>query len=368
MHQPVPRAQCGVSLIEIMVGLLIGTFLLVGVLQLHVGTRESYRLSEGMARLQESARYLAELLGRELRQAGHFGCDPGGADYAGAARATNTLLGTAGVVGFEGGVSTFPAIFGTTRPGTDGLIVRYAGGDIARVKKHEVWSFGLGAPLDPPRLYTSASHGFSAEDALVIASPDCRHVGIFCVTNDPAQAMGVIEHDSGIRNCTPALWGAFQCQASGSVGVMLTHDMAYPPGSVLSALSASGYFIRPSATAAGQPPTLFRVAIDGCSGTVEEELVEGVEDMQLRYGLDLDGDRIADRHRTADAVVNWAQVVSVQVDILLRSLPTTDDPQGGRLLVGSRQTLSVAGTATTFDDGYLRVVERFTINLRNRVP
>ena len=49
------------------------------------------------------------------------------------------------------------------------------------------------------------------------------------------------------------------------------------------------------------------------------ELVEGVEDMQVSYGEDTDGDRTADVYRDANAVFDWSAVVSTRIHLLLRS-------------------------------------------------
>ncbi len=38
-----------------------------------------------------------------------------------------------------------------------------------------------------------------------------------------------------------------------------------------------------------------------------EELVRGVENMQIEYGEDLDANWTADVYRTADAVANWGK-------------------------------------------------------------
>ena len=57
-----------------MIALLIGTILLVGVMQIFASSREGYRLSEGLSRTQENARFAMDLLQRDIRMAGHFGC------------------------------------------------------------------------------------------------------------------------------------------------------------------------------------------------------------------------------------------------------------------------------------------------------
>ena len=66
--------QIGLTLIEIMIALLIGAFLLGGLLQIFLGNKQSYRLSDGQSRLQENARYALELLSHDIRLSGYLGC------------------------------------------------------------------------------------------------------------------------------------------------------------------------------------------------------------------------------------------------------------------------------------------------------
>src|SRR5690554_5075136 len=64
----------GVSLIELMVALAIGTVLVLGLVQVFAASRAAYQTSEGLARVQENARFALDFLQRDIRMAGHFGC------------------------------------------------------------------------------------------------------------------------------------------------------------------------------------------------------------------------------------------------------------------------------------------------------
>jgi type IV pilus assembly protein PilW len=63
--------QQGLTLIEIMVALVISLFLLAGLLQLFIGTRQSARIQENLSRVQENGRYAVDYLGRVIRLAGY---------------------------------------------------------------------------------------------------------------------------------------------------------------------------------------------------------------------------------------------------------------------------------------------------------
>ncbi len=62
--------QRGLTLVEMMVAMTIGLIVLVGVGSIYVSSLRTYRIQEDDARLQESGRYVIELIGRSIRQAG----------------------------------------------------------------------------------------------------------------------------------------------------------------------------------------------------------------------------------------------------------------------------------------------------------
>jgi len=76
-------------------------------------------------------------------------------------------------------------------------------------------------------------------------------------------------------------------------------------------------------TGAGGKPSLFKFetscGINVACNAASQELVEGVESMQLLYGEDSDGDAAANDFRSASNVVDFRDVVSVKVGLLVRS-------------------------------------------------
>ena len=63
--------QSGMTLIEIMVALVISLFLLAGLLQMFIATRQSARVQENLSRVQENGRFGIEYINRVIRQAGY---------------------------------------------------------------------------------------------------------------------------------------------------------------------------------------------------------------------------------------------------------------------------------------------------------
>jgi len=66
--------QTGMTLIEIMIALLIGAFLLGGVLQIFIGSKQTYRMQENLSRLQENGRFAMDFLAKDIRMAGYREC------------------------------------------------------------------------------------------------------------------------------------------------------------------------------------------------------------------------------------------------------------------------------------------------------
>jgi len=68
--------QWGLTLIEIMVALLIGAFLLAGVIQIFIVNKQTYRVQENLSRMQENGRFAMDYLSRYVRLAGYVANEP----------------------------------------------------------------------------------------------------------------------------------------------------------------------------------------------------------------------------------------------------------------------------------------------------
>ena len=64
----------GFGLIELLIALALGLVLVLGVVQVFVGSKQTFVLQRTAAGFNEDARYLASRLSRELRMVGMFGC------------------------------------------------------------------------------------------------------------------------------------------------------------------------------------------------------------------------------------------------------------------------------------------------------
>jgi type IV pilus assembly protein PilW len=179
-----------------------------------------------------------------------------------------------------------------------------------------------------------------------------------------------------LTDCLSGDWvQACSIQNIGGGGLRLTLSNGCTPGNIPSLpltvgvganvfkLQSHVYFVGKRGGATANPPALFRAPLDN-DGTLgaAEELIEGVESMQITYGEDTDGDLQADRYVVADAVVDWQEVTSVRLGLLLASV---DEPGA----FTDDTTYNVNGSwFDPADDRRLRKVFSTTIALRNRVP
>jgi len=74
-------------------------------------------------------------------------------------------------------------------------------------------------------------------------------------------------------------------------------------------------------------PSLFR-SVDGADA---DELVEGIEDLQITYGEDTDGNDTPNYYVDAASVTSMAQVISIKFNLVASTLETNLTPAGGRI-------------------------------------
>lgn len=263
---PSTSNQNGLTLVEIMIALLLGAFILGGVLQVFVGAKKSNKMQDALSRLQENGRFAMEFIGRDIRMADFRACI---SDRA------LSLCRWSG--GSDGGLTGCTGGTVTTKPAVTG---------------------GDGALIAP-----------KAADSISL------------------------------------YWSEQACGVAGAV------------------TTGNNYTIQ----MVGGQPILFQNGID--------QLIEGVENMQVLYGIDTaaDADQTPNYYISAPTNAEWLNVTSIRVSLLLRTIDDniTDQPL----------TYTFNGTteANTYDpvtgalnnpptDRRIRRVFTSTFALRNRLP
>ncbi|WP_221252104.1 PilW family protein [Desulfuromonas versatilis] len=332
------RSQAGLGLVELLVAAAIGLILLGGLYQVFISSSNAYRHDEQLSRLQENGRFALEALTREIRMAGYRGCFASG-------ELVNTLNDTGFSYAFNTAVQGFEASGpGTWTPALHASITGALGGsDVLTLRSTASGAAPLTTQMPPPSADLKVPDGTSSlVDGGIVMISNCSGGAIFQITNyNPSN--GNIVHNTG----------------SSEVPGNATKDLgqAYGPGAEVVPVTTTSYYV--AANAEGLP-CLYR---KGATAAAAEELVEGVDNLQVRYGEDTDGDRSVDQYVTANAVSDWAGVLAVRVGLLLRSV----DP----LPKKDPDTRTYTFNGTTIDppdERVLRQVYVTTVGLRNRLP
>lgn len=359
--------QKGLSLIELMIAIALGMVLMLGVMQMFLSSRQVFATQQALSRIQETGRLAMEFMAKDIRMAGYMGCmtrTSGAAITNTLNNATNfdTNFGVA-IQGFT--AATVPAgALATATPtaATDIVVVRGAFGGGAQLSgsNHNAsaqlfvtqTSFEAGGCTGgTPRV-----SGMCEGDIVVVA--DCAKARVFQITNLQSTGSGgttvnAVHSNSGTVSPGNAIssWG----------GASAPDSELFDAGADIMTASSITYFIAPGAS--GFLPSLWQR-----SGLTQPiELLEGVENMSLRYGLDNDGDFIPDGNylNAADvtAVGGWARVLSVRIELLIASI----EPN----VLADPQPYVFAGapaTAAAVADRRLRMVFSNTIGIRSRLP
>lgn len=349
--------QSGITLIELMVALVLGLFLTVGISQVFITSQKTYRLTEEQSRLQESARFGFEFLSKNIREAGYSGCraiDQMNVQTVAAAPIPNFNAATV-INGNEAtGVGTWtPALVA----GIAGAVIN--GTDVVTVQKGSSCGATLVGNLASSnsnvQISTPNSCSIAAGDALMIA--DCEDAHIFRATNVSSGGTQTIAHAASQNTGTHFCLNQTGI-GTGSCGT--GNAKLYGGDSELLKFASLTYFIRLGAGGRNALWVFDNTTAAGANNPME--LVEGVEDMQVRYGVDSNADQIIDVYQaanTVDAAGDWDKVISTEVSLLLE---TQEDN-----LTTANQAYAYNGATVTATDRRLRRVYTTIIGIRNRV-
>ncbi len=329
----------GFSLVELLVAITLGAIILAGAITLFVNNRDTYKTTNELSRLQETARYALGMMVKDIRMAGYFGC----ADRLDTVT-LNVPVGTVGqlwdfnldaaagniVPPVEGFEAAFPAnnfmpsgfavtvgtngLGGQVLAGTDALTLRYIGGSMADV-----------APAN------------GTLDFMVTA--DATNGANSTITVDSTTGFG-LNQVATITDCGGS--DIFQVNAAPTATTVQANALSRGYNATASPMIAPfvgvRYYIGDNGRGPGGEvyPSLYRTIITPPDPTIlvptpptetNQELFEGVERMELLYGVDTNGNGVPNNYvRAGDAPLNaanpgnWASVVSVRIAIVVRTI------------------------------------------------
>ena len=325
------KKQHGFSMVELMIAMVITLILLAGISQVFLSSKKSFTIQDSLARQQENGRYVINTLGQDLRRAGYMGALEGIAT-AGGTEGEATENGTCPSNDNTWGRMLDSRVYGMNDTNTSHLSgatyacipnADYLRGDILVMRYQAPWIVGgLTTPaFEDDRLYLRSSLSMAT---------------LF---------KGKDEADLG--NGLAAMQGR------------------------TAELIARAYYVGPSASGTCEGaavPALFRESLDANGRPVAEEIAYGIDNFQVRYGVDLNGDGSVEQYFDAGApelntVNEWDGVIDAQVWVLTRS----ECPETGFDTTGTTFAMGDVDydPADTAGRGYRRQLYQTTITLRN---
>ena len=307
--------QKGIGLIELMVSITIGLFVLAGVLQLYATSTQNVSTFEGSSRIQENARYAFNKFEKDIGQAGNMGCF----SFTTVNNRIDNVLTDPDLTA-PGKLYDFTRFIdgeSATGPGStasDKLIVRFASTE-DRYPIVEISS-------DTITLPDGEGSNFEAGDIAIVG--DCSTATIFSVSDKSANSIEYSENLIGnfvsSANADEMLEGTSMSYVYGGESGALTYNIG---------LSAAGGVVSGACNATTpEYCALFRGDI---------EIVEGVEDLQFEYGWQNAAGNLFFKDSAAidsgaSANEDWANVDRVRVTATFNSINTANTNEGIDLL------------------------------------
>jgi type IV pilus assembly protein PilW len=282
-----PGGMAGLSLVELMIAITLGLIIMAGLATIFANSSRTRAELEKNSRQIENGRFAMEILTSDLRLAGFYGeLDTRSVAAPAALVDPCSLLPTdwalafqLHVQGYDNGVGMPPACApANVRPGTDVLVVR-------RVAACEAGVAGCPA----------AQNGAPYLQVTKCSTEQAGTPYVFGL-------QGTAVYNLHLRDCATVA----------GIRQYFVHI----------------YYISDNNGAGVAIPTLKRRDFTG-AGYVDTPLVEGIQALNIEYGVDVDGDGLPDAY-TADpttyvcagctAVSNWMNVMTARIYLLSRNI------------------------------------------------
>ena len=313
--------QRGLSLVELLVSLAIGSFLIIGALTVYTQNRATYISNEQLARVQENAQFALDVIEPHVRLASYWGQTSRWGDVDGARTALDD----------NPQALTVP---------TDGC--------------------GVGWTWDLERSIAGENNGYT----------------LACAPAHAAQANSdvLITRHASVATAAPAA-GRIQIRSSRTLGRLFDDGVEPNLGGGTSEathdLLVNAFYVAERSDLFPNYPSLRRKTLREVGGApvmVDEEVAPGVENMQIRFGLDTDGDNSVDRYvdpnsplmdPTDAGYIVGTRVITARIWLLLRAQQLETGVNDLRNYAFADVDLG------TFNDRFRRLLVSKTILLHN---
>ncbi|MEM6513616.1 MAG: PilW family protein [Pseudomonadota bacterium] len=320
------KQQYGTTLIELMVALAIGSFLIIGAVQIYNQSRQAFVINESIARVQETAQFAMDIVESDIRMSSNWG------------RTSRSLS-------IEG-----RSLSGNANPNS--LTVPTDCG--------AQWVLDLGLPVDGD----NNTYALGCDPTgTAMANSDVLTVRRASVT--PTADATLLNGKLYVQSTR--IQGDIVV-GDGSTLVPVPVDASDPS---THNLMISSYYVATDSTLIPGTPSLRRKILQmngGSMSIIDEEVAPGVENLQVQFGVDLDQDNTVDRYVNpgdevydplASGYVPGARVMTARIWMIVRASRIEVGIQDDRSYEPGDRDL---GTPT---DSFRRMQISKTILLRN---
>jgi type IV pilus assembly protein PilW len=320
----------GHSLVELLIAMTLGIFLINGAFQLFVSARVTQSEMMARQRMLEGARLVISFIGDELRMAGYLGCFGSLGE-----RRINSVLNAPPEsfqpwFGLQGWESTGTAFKEPISPSTAIALVRTDTSEWRTLEAgHVLPRFDALPNSDIIRTWNV--EGTPAEITEVNQNPPSFRLrnspdierNDFVLVSDCARAE-IVQACSLTQQTDSTLLGvSTTCKPGNKSGVRLVTGASADAPAEAMRIQSNLFYVGKRGGEALNSPALFRrsLGVDGYPDAAEE-LVEGVENLQFLYGVSLGNESAnsVNAYLTADEVSDFSKVVSVRVELLMQSV------------------------------------------------
>lgn len=313
------HCERGMTMVELLVALAIGSFLIIGAVQIYNQSRQAFVINESIAKVQETAQFAMDTIEADLRLASYYGRNSRGS-----------------------------AVEGRSLPGTPNpLGLPVPAGCGAR------WALDLNRPVE------GDNNGYTLP----------------CAPVNGAQANSdTVTTRRATVAATPLAGGRLQVQSTRIQGRLFQNGVVpagfNPLTSQTHDMLVNTYYVSTNSILLPGVPTLRRKTLVSIAGPaiIDQEVVPGVENIQLQFGVDVDLDNTVDRYvNPADVIfdpldpafIPGARIMTARIWLVVRSI----EPEIG--ITDNRVYQPGDVNLGTYNDQFRRLQVSKTILLRN---
>ena len=324
--------QLGMTLPELMIGLLLGVLILMGLTSLFVQSKRSFKQDDLIARMQEDARFAMGELRHDVGMAGFW-----------ANLLDGTIISEIGTIAAAAGANA--SLYDYSRA----LTVVDNGSSADKL---------LGQTLDDMVDKTDAIAiakvaGVAAATAVADASGSTTDANVKAARDDLLADNGNIAYLQ--TNCVVGVMTTATDAPNTAAATVVPAEYSYWQ------YDPEIYWVRDYALTAGDGiPTLCRKYL--LNGAITTEAVaQGVEDMQIEYGIDNSGDGYADQYVAGPSTDQMDKVISARIYLLMRSVEPDINYTNDHSYAFSNSAIAPDAPG----DNYYRRVFTTTVKVRN---